>query len=77
VCSQAFRLGDAAWGVQFHPEVTRELVSSWVDESPEEVPGTAESFLAGVDRNMDDWLDFGHSLCGAFVTAAERVAIPA
>src|SRR4051812_24440823 len=22
VCTQAFRLGDSAWGVQFHPEVT-------------------------------------------------------
>jgi len=76
VCPQAFRLGDAAWGVQFHPEVTRELVSSWVDEAPGEVPRTAAKFLAETDRHMDDWLDFGRSLCGAFVTAAERVAIP-
>ena len=75
VCPQAFRLGDAAWGVQFHPEVTLELVASWADEAPEEVPGTVAGFLAEADRHIDDWLDFGRSLCGAFVTAAERVAI--
>jgi len=28
VCPQAFRLGDAVWGVQFHPEVTREIVAA-------------------------------------------------
>jgi GMP synthase (glutamine-hydrolysing) len=75
VCSQAFRLGDAAWGVQFHPEVTGELVSSWADESPDEVPGGVEDFLAEADQRLDEWLRFGRSLCGAFVTAAERVAI--
>lgn len=26
---QAFRVKDRAWGVQFHPEVTREIVASW------------------------------------------------
>lgn len=30
---QAFRVGDAAWGVQFHPEVTAERVRDW-DPAP-------------------------------------------
>jgi GMP synthase (glutamine-hydrolysing) len=75
VCSQAFRLGDAAWGVQFHPEVTHEIVSSWAEESPDEVPGGVRDFLTAADQRLDEWLRFGRSLCGAFVTAAERVAI--
>ncbi len=75
VCPQAFRLGDAVWGVQFHPEVTAEIVRSWVDEAPEEVPGDVEDFLAASDRHMSGWLDLGRSLCDAFVTAAERVVI--
>jgi GMP synthase-like glutamine amidotransferase len=30
VCAhQAFRVGDRAWGLQFHPEVTPEIMSSW------------------------------------------------
>ena len=38
VCTQAFRLGDSAWGVQFHPEVTLAQVESWVDEEDEPMP---------------------------------------
>lgn len=29
---QAFRVGEAAWGVQFHPEVTDETLLEWADE---------------------------------------------
>ena len=76
-CPQAFRLGDAAWGVQFHPEVTLEIVSSWIDESPDEVPGTAETFLAETEAQIDAWTELGRSLCGDFVEVAERVAVSA
>ena len=37
VCTQAFRLGDSAWGVQFHPEVTLAQVEGWIEED-EPVP---------------------------------------
>jgi GMP synthase-like glutamine amidotransferase len=75
VCSQAFRLGDAAWGVQFHPEVTREVVARWVDETPDELPVSTDEFLAGVDSRIEEWERLGRSLCGAFVAAAERSAL--
>lgn len=71
VCPQAFRLGKAVWGVQFHPEVTREIVARWVEESPDEVPGPAE-LLAETDRRIDAWERLGRSLCDAFLAAAER-----
>ena len=29
-CTQAFRLGDACWGVQFHPEVTATQLEGWI-----------------------------------------------
>jgi GMP synthase (glutamine-hydrolysing) len=29
---QAFRFGTSAWGIQFHPEVTAELLASWIAE---------------------------------------------
>ena len=29
-CLQAFRLGEAAWGTQFHIEVTREILLNWM-----------------------------------------------
>jgi GMP synthase-like glutamine amidotransferase len=31
-CLQAYRLGELAWGIQFHPEVTLADVESWIDD---------------------------------------------
>jgi len=75
VCSQAFRLGAAAWGVQFHPEVTREIVAGWAGESPDELPVTIEEFVAEAEARIDEWERLGRSLCGAFVEVAERGAV--
>ncbi|HEX3453032.1 MAG TPA: type 1 glutamine amidotransferase [Gaiellaceae bacterium] len=66
-CPQAFRLGDAAWGVQFHPEVTTEIVARWIDESPDEAPA---ELLAQTEQRIDEWMRVGRELCGAFVDAA-------
>lgn len=76
-CPQAFRLGEAAWGVQFHPEVTRAILDEWVAESTEGLPGSAGEFLTAFDEHADEWDAIGRTLCGSFVEAAERVAVPA
>jgi GMP synthase (glutamine-hydrolysing) len=70
VCPQAFRLGERAWAVQFHPELTREIVARWVDEAPDEVPGGAEELLAETEQRIDEWTRLGRGLCGAFLDAA-------
>lgn len=47
--NQAFRAEERAWGLQFHPEVTREIVAAWVRWSPETAPLAdrfVEEFLA-------------------------------
>jgi GMP synthase (glutamine-hydrolysing) len=36
VPNQAFRIGERAWGVQFHPEVTPQLLEAWLDAIPED-----------------------------------------
>ena len=47
VCTQAFRLdGRPAWGIQFHAEVTLEMLSSWADEDTDELLMTAAELLA-------------------------------
>jgi GMP synthase (glutamine-hydrolysing) len=74
-CTQAFRLGDRAWGVQFHPEVTFEQIESWTEE-PEEVPIDAEALLAETRARIHAWNELGRDLCSAFVDVAERVATP-
>jgi GMP synthase (glutamine-hydrolysing) len=75
ICTQAFRLGENAWGVQFHPEVTLAQVQSWVDEK-EEVPIDDEALMAETRERIGTWNDIGRELCGAFVEVAERVKAP-
>jgi GMP synthase (glutamine-hydrolysing) len=76
-CSQAFRLGDSAWGVQFHPEVTREQVHGWIEEAPDEAPGPAGEFAGETDAKIAEWNRLGRALCAAFVGVAERAGAAA
>ena len=69
VCSQAFRLDGSAWGVQFHPEVTREQVQSWLEEK-DDVDVDWDAFAAETERRIDEWNEFGRRLCGAFLANA-------
>ena len=32
MCLQAYRIGDSAWGIQFHAEVTRADAEAWIDD---------------------------------------------
>jgi GMP synthase (glutamine-hydrolysing) len=77
VCTQAFRLGENAWGVQFHPEVTLAQLEGWIEEDGDELPVTADAFLQETRDRIEEWNALGRGLCGAFVEAAERVAAPA
>jgi GMP synthase (glutamine-hydrolysing) len=74
--AQIFRLGDVAWGVLFHPEITRPILETWLAEAPEELPVTAEEFLAAYDEHAEEWQALGALLCGGFIEAAERIAVP-
>jgi GMP synthase (glutamine-hydrolysing) len=69
VCSQAFRLGDSAWGVQFHPEVTLEQVEGWLEEDEPVPPGLRDE----TRERIAGWNQLGKRLCDAFVDVAERV----
>ena len=76
VCTQAFRLGECAWGVQFHPEVTLEQIEGWMaDDEP--APIDKPALLAATRERIGAWNDLGRRLCDAFVDAVERVAAPA
>ncbi|MEN3311865.1 MAG: hypothetical protein V7645_1194 [Actinomycetota bacterium] len=75
VCTQAFRLGDSAWGVQFHPEVTLHQVQSWIHEE-KGLPVDPGLLLAETTERIDGWNAVGRDLCAGFVDAAERVTTP-
>jgi GMP synthase (glutamine-hydrolysing) len=75
VCTQAFRLGERVWGVQFHPEVTLEQIEQWAGEEPEAAP--ISRALEETRERIESWNELGRGLCGAFVEAAERVVATA
>jgi GMP synthase (glutamine-hydrolysing) len=70
VATQAFRLADHAWGIQFHAEVTRSMIESWVAEESGELPMPGSELLAETDTRIGPWNEAGRRLCGAFLEAA-------
>jgi len=70
-CNQAYRLGETAWGIQFHAEVTLQTVYSWLadeDDFPTDVD--RDVLQAETEERIGKWNDFGRSLCGAFIEVA-------
>jgi len=72
---QAFRLGDSAWAVQFHPEVTLPQVEGWIDDPDDPCPDP-EGLRAETRARIAEWNELGRTLCSAFLEAAERIAGP-
>ena len=67
---QAFALGGHAWGLQFHAEVTREMIASWAFDGADQLPGTPAELLAQTEDLIDTWNDAGRRLCSAFLATA-------
>ena len=79
VCLQAYRVGDATWGIQFHAEVTREDVDAWIDDYRSD----EDAVRIGLDpdelrRNtrdaIADWNALGRGLCERFLFEASTRA---
>jgi len=70
-CTQAFRLGEACWGVQFHPEVTAAQLEGWLADPDDPAPDPA-ALREETRAKIGAWNDLGRILCGAFLAAAER-----
>lgn len=76
VCLQSFRIGESAWGVQWHPEVTAESVLRWGAEHPPAPGGVPVSvdlaaLRAAVAARISATNDEGRGLCARFLQAAE------
>lgn len=77
VCLQSFRVGPAAWGLQWHPEVTAESIALWARRhapSPNGVPVTVDiaALEAEVSRRIAATNDDGRALCARFLELATR-----
>jgi GMP synthase (glutamine-hydrolysing) len=77
VCPQAFRLRDApAWGVQFHPEVTRETLWRWLDhydsdEDAVRIGIDPEAIRADSEGRIGAWNQVGRGIAARFLREAE------
>jgi GMP synthase-like glutamine amidotransferase len=70
VCSQAFRLAQRAWGIQFHAEVTLQMVTAWASEDPDDLPMSAEALAAASRAEITQSNEQGLALCAAFLREA-------
>lgn len=82
VCPQAFVLGGSAWGVQFHPEVTPDVLEEWIDDYDSDPDAVRLGFdpiaaRAEVPARIGPWNAIGRDLFGAWLAAAARVRSPA
>ena len=71
-CTQALRLGEACWGVQFHPEVTEAQLEGWIADK-DDPPPDRDQLLAETREQIGRWNELGCTLCASFLDAAERM----
>jgi GMP synthase (glutamine-hydrolysing) len=70
-CTQAFRVGTACWGVQFHPEVTAAQLDGWLADPDDPAPDP-DRLRAETAVEIARWNELGRALCRAFLDAAEH-----
>jgi GMP synthase-like glutamine amidotransferase len=73
-CLQAFRVGDLAWGIQFHAEVRLEDFEAWVDHLREDEDAVAlgiepEHLRSQTRAAIAGWNRLGRDLCARFLAA--------
>lgn len=70
---QALRIGDNAWGLQCHFEMTREMFEAWTRLDPDLRSMDASALLAEFDRILDDYTGTGRTLMLNFLEACGLV----
>jgi GMP synthase (glutamine-hydrolysing) len=79
VCVQAFRAGEAAWGTQFHIEVTRDILLDWQRQGGDELAANGydeERFAHELDLHLEPHMAIGRDMAERFAAVAARVARP-
>ena len=74
-CVQAYRLGTAAWGIQFHAEVSAADAKKWIgeyrnDEDAVRIGVDPGALRAATRARIEAWNDLGRELCGRFLETA-------
>jgi GMP synthase (glutamine-hydrolysing) len=75
VCAQAYRVGETAWGIQFHAEVATADVEKWIsgyrqDPDAVRIGIDPERLRAQTAERLAAWQRLGRDLCARFLEAA-------
>ena len=75
LCPQAYRIGDAGWGIQFHAEVSAADAKKWIDEwrtddDADRIGLDPEALRAETEAELPAWQELGRGLAGRFLEAA-------
>jgi GMP synthase-like glutamine amidotransferase len=76
-CLQAYRVGERAWGLQFHAEVTDADFQHWLDNYSVDEDAVREgidpgAIAAATAPRMAAWHRFGEGICSRFLESASR-----
>jgi len=76
VCSEAYRIGDLAWGIQFHAEVSERIATGWIekydnDEDAARLGIDPGPLLAETRAKIAAWNQLGRGICARFLEQAE------
>jgi GMP synthase (glutamine-hydrolysing) len=72
VCTQAYRVGEMAWGIQFHAEVTAADAERWTDDYRSDDDAVRigldpDALHAENREKIGAWNELGRELCGRFL----------
>ena len=75
LCTQAFRVGPQAWGIQFHAEVSRADLVGWIDGFETDPDAVRigidpEALRAESAPLVDGWNELGRGICRRFLDVA-------
>ena len=75
-CPQAYRIGERAWGIQFHAEVSAADAAKWIGEWREDADAVRigldpDALRAETAMRIEAWNRLGRELCGRFLDAVE------
>jgi GMP synthase (glutamine-hydrolysing) len=72
VCAQAYRIGERAYGIQFHAEVSATDARKWIDKDRQDDDAAGieldpDALRAETAERMGAWNRLGRELCGRFL----------
>jgi GMP synthase (glutamine-hydrolysing) len=77
--AQAYRVAERAWGIQFHAEVTPEIVEGWIAEAEQTDPADVREagvdladFRARTEAEIEAWMVLGRGLFARFLDVVTR-----